>query len=29
LAIITGRKVGNKDALANPESLKQYSALSF
>jgi len=29
LATITGRKVGNKDALANPESLKQYSALSF
>ncbi len=29
LATITGRKVGNKDALANPESLKQYSTLSF
>ena len=29
LATITGRKVGNKDALANPESLKQYSVLSF
>ena len=29
LATITGRKVGNKDALANPESLKEYSTLSF
>ena len=29
LETITGRKVGNKDALANPESLKQYSTLSF
>jgi acetoacetyl-CoA synthetase len=29
LATITGRKVSNKDALANPESLKQYSTLSF
>ena len=29
LETITGRKVGNKDVLANPESLKQYSALSF
>ena len=29
LATITGRSVGNKDALANPESLEQYSTLSF
>ncbi len=29
LETITGRKVGNKDALENPESLKQYSTLSF
>ena len=29
LATITGRPVGNKDALANPEALEQYSALSF
>lgn len=29
LATITGRPVGNKDALANPESLEQYSTLSF
>ena len=29
LATITGRPVGNKDALANPESLEQYSTFSF
>jgi acetoacetyl-CoA synthetase len=29
LATITGRTVENKDALANPESLGQYSALPF
>ena len=29
LASITGKLVGNKDALANPESLTQYSSLSF
>ncbi len=29
LETITGRPVGNKDALANPESLEQYSTLSF
>ena len=29
LATITGRPVGNKDALANPDSLEQYSNLSF
>ena len=29
LATITGRSVGNKDALANPESLEQYSNFSF
>jgi acetoacetyl-CoA synthetase len=29
LASIMGRSVGNKDALANPESLTQYSSLSF
>jgi acetoacetyl-CoA synthetase len=29
LATITGRTVGNKDALANPESLGQYSVLPF
>ena len=29
LATITGKSVGNKDALANPESLEQYSTLPF
>ena len=29
LATITGRPVSNKDALANPDSLEQYSNLSF
>ena len=29
LETITGRSVGNKDALANPESLEQYSTLPF
>ena len=29
LSTITGRKVGNKDVLINPESLKQYSDLPF
>ena len=29
LAAITGRPVQNRDALANPESLAEYTALDF
>ncbi|MEE3208103.1 MAG: acetoacetate--CoA ligase, partial [Candidatus Thermoplasmatota archaeon] len=29
LAVITGRPVQNRDALANPESLAEYEALDF